>query len=311
MKGYLISRLRLVTGIALFPLLSLQAQTETDAIMMNKTQFCSGLVYTHTAWNNYWEGTLKRNNENLGTVSSEALSYMANYGITGKLNVMVNASYVSTQASAGNLAGMKGLQDGGIYVKWIPLTKTIGAGKLTLFAVAGATAPLSRYVVDFQPLSVGMGTTNLVGRGMVDFNVKRITITGSAAYIRRSNVIIDRESYYDTELHLTNEVEMPDAAQYQLRTGYRGRFLIAEALLTVFNTLGGFDITRNNMPFPSNRSNNTSLGAQVKYTLKRHTNLAFVGGGSSVLSGRNAGQATAFNVGAFYAFYFSNKTTKN
>lgn len=139
---------------------------------------------------------------------------------------------------------------------------------------------------------------------MIDYRRERFTITGSATYVWRSNVKLDRDSYYDTQMHLTNEVKMPNASQYQLRTGYRGRYLIAEATLTNWTTLGGFDITKNNMPFPSNRMNATMAGAEVKYTLKNFTHLSLIAGGNFTIAGRNVGQAKAFNAGAFYVFYF-------
>ena len=37
------------------------AQTEIDGIMMSKKQLCTGAVYQYSAWDNYWEGTFKRN----------------------------------------------------------------------------------------------------------------------------------------------------------------------------------------------------------------------------------------------------------
>jgi hypothetical protein len=284
-------------------------QTDMDAIMMNKKQLCSGFEYMHSSWDQYWEGTLKRTNENLGTVATQSVMFMPAYGITDRFNVLASASYISTNASAGTMHGMKGLQDASVYLKWIPLRKTIGGGNLTAFLVGGITAPLTNYVVDYLPLSIGMGSTNLTGRAMVDYNYRRITVTGSAAYIRRSNVRLDRTSYYDTQLHLTDEVKMPDVAQYQLRAGYRGKYLIAEAVLTNWTTLGGFDITRNNMPFPSNRMNATSMGARLKYTLKSFTKLSFLAGADATLSGRNMGKANMFNAGAFYVFYVSKKAT--
>lgn len=287
-----------------------QAQTEFDAIMMNKGQFCNGFMYTHSSWNEYWEGTLKRTNENLGTVTTRSVMYMANYGITNKLNVIAGAPYVWTKASAGTLAGMKGVQDLSLFVKWIPFQKRIGKGTLTTFAIGGVSTPLSNYVIDHLPLSIGLGSTNLTGRAMVDYNCNRFTVTGSAAYVRRSNVTLDRTSYYDTELHLTNEVRMPNAAQYQLRAGYRGKRLIAEGLLTAWTTLGGFDITRQNMPFPSNRMNSTSAGVWLKYTVPAlGNNLEFLGSANTTLNGRNVGDATAYTAGLFYAFYLTKKAT--
>ena len=295
---------RVLAAIALFSAMATHAQTEMDAIMMNKNQFCNGFDYMHSSWNQYWEGILKRTNENIGTVTMQGVMFMPNYGITNNLNVMASASYVWTNASAGTMKGLKGLQDISAFVKWRPLVKSFGANKLSLFVLGGYSAPMSDYVVDFLPLSIGLGSKNLIGRGMVDFQHNRINVTASAAYVRRSNIKLDRDSYYDTQFHQTNEVKMPDAAQYQLRAGYRGKYLLAEALLNNWTTLGGFDITRNNMPFPSNRMNVTSVGVQLKYTLKSNTHLSLVGGGSTTIAGRNVGQATAFNAGFFYVFYF-------
>jgi hypothetical protein len=218
---------------------------------------------------------------------------------------------VWTKASAGTMAGMNGFQDISLFVKWKPLTHRFGQNKLSLFLLGGYATPLSNYVVDHLPLSIGLGTNNLTGRGMVDFLHKRFNVTASAAYVRRSNVNIDRTAYYTTEMHYTNEVRMPDAAQYQLRAGYRGKYLLAEALLNNWTTLGGFDMTRNNMPFPSNRMNMTSAGVQFKYTVKASPEIAILGGAATTLAGRNAGKATSFNVGAVYALYLKRQTPKN
>jgi len=234
--------------------------------------------------------------------------FMANYGITNDLNVMVGLPYVWTKASAGTLHGMEGLQDISLNIKWKALKKNFGENKLALLLVAGVSTPSNDYVIDFQPLSVGLASTNLTGRVMVDYLRNKIFATASAAYVVRSNVKIDRQSYYDTELHNTDEVAMPDAANYQLRAGYRGKYLIAEALLSNWTTLGGFDMTRNNMPFPSNKMNATSIGVNFKYTLPVHTNLAILAGANQVVAGRNMGQSTSVNGGIFYAVYFNKKS---
>ncbi len=94
------------------------SQTETDAIMMNKSQFCAGFMYGYSSWDQYWEGTLKRNNLNLGTVSTQSVAFMANYGISNNLNIMVAAPYIKTKATAGTLRGMRGVQDIALNLKW-------------------------------------------------------------------------------------------------------------------------------------------------------------------------------------------------
>lgn len=294
-----------VLSLALCAPLLLRAQTDRDAIMMNRHQLCQALIYQQSSWDHYWEGTFRRSNANLGTVTTRTYIYMPNYGITNRLNLMASVPYVRTKASAGTLHGMEGLQDLMVLLKWKAYTTELGKSRLSLFLLGGFSTPLSGYTADFLPMSIGLGSTNLLARGMADYRRGRFTVTGSAAYIRRSNVRLDRDAYYDTELHLTSEVRMPNAAEFQLRTGYRGRYLIAEALLTQMNTLGGFDITKNNMPFPSNRMNATVAGAEIKYSLPPLPNLSLYGGGHLTLVGRNMGQSRAFEAGLLYAFYTS------
>ncbi len=186
------------------------AQTSNDAIMMNKGQFCNGISYSFSQWTNYWEGTLKRSSGNVGTFTSQALMYMPNYGISDKLNVMAGLPYVWNHMSAGTLHSMSGFQDISVDVKWKPYSTKWGPGKFSVFLVGGFSTPLTNYVVDFLPLSVGLGTTNLLGRVILHYKLEKFFIRGSAAYVWRSNTYLDRTSYYTTSMHLTNEVEMPD-----------------------------------------------------------------------------------------------------
>ncbi len=283
------------------------AQTDIDAIMMEKKQLCLGPMYSYSSWKNYWEGMLKRNNANMGTLSTQSYSLMGAYGITGKLNVLFSAPYIKTNASAGTLHGMKGVQDLSLYIKWMPIEKELGPGTFSLYTIGGVSFPLTNYVVDFLPLSIGLHSKTASARLMLDYQVGNIFATASATYVARDNIKIDRTAYYTTESHLTNEVEMPNASNYNFRAGYRSSKLIAEAVLNKWTTLGGFDITRNNMPFPSNRMNATTLGANFKYVVTASHNLSLIGGGNTTISGRNMGQATTFYGGIFYILDFNKK----
>jgi len=286
---------------------SLFAQTEHDAIMMNKSQWCNGATYTHSHWSDYWEGTFKRNNANIGTITTQSVMYMTNYGICNNLNVIGGVPYVWTNASKGTLRGMKGFQDASLYLKWRPYTVKAGKGKVSVFAVAGVSTPLSNYVFDFLPLSIGLGSTNVSGRLTADFQRGIFFTTISGAYVRRSNVKLDRTSYYTTEIHNTDEVKMPDAALYNFSIGIRKKYLIAEALLNKMTTLGGFDIRKNDMPFASNKMNNTTLGIHAKYTLPSFSHIELTGDASYVIAGRNVGQAATYSAGVYYIFSFHPK----
>lgn len=283
------------------------AQTDIDGLMMEKNAFCVGPMYSYSSWTEYWEGTFKRDNENLGRVSTQMYSVMGNYGISRKLNALFSVPYVKTKASAGTLRGLDGLQDLSLFLKWRPFNKKIGDGRLALFGIAGVSFPLTNYVADYLPLSIGMRSKTASARVMADYQRGNLFATGSATYVLRDNIEIDREAYYTTRLHITNEVEMPDGANFNFRAGFRNHRLIAEAVVNNWTTLGGFDITRNNMPFPSNKMNATMAGVNLKYVIPSLPQLSVVAGGMYTLAGRNVGQATTVYGSLFYVFDLGRK----
>lgn len=304
---------RLCTIAAAFFLFStyIQAQTDADAIMIPKNNFCAGVMYSHSSWRDYWEGTFKRDNLNLGKVTTHMYGIMGNYGISNKLNILFGLPYVTTFASGGTLRGMKGIQDLSLTAKWKILGKVIGSGNISLFGIGGVAFPLTNYVADFLPMSIGMHSKNVLLRGMADYQLHHFFITASGVYVRRSNIKIDRTAYYTNEMHYTNEVRMPDMAGFNIRAGLRSQQWIAEVIIDKSNTLGGFDIRKNDMPFPSNEMNFTRVGVNFKYTSHLVRGLELTAGSNYVISGRNVGQSFVFNGGAFYIMDFSKKKKTN
>jgi hypothetical protein len=291
--------------------LGAHAQTDIDGVMMTKNNFCVGPMYGYSSWKNYWEGTRKRNNLNLGTVSTRMISIMGNYGVNDKLNILFSVPYISTKASAGTLHGAEGVQDGSLWIKYMPLEKTIGKGDLSVYGIAGVSVPLTNYVADYLPLAIGLRSKTMSLRAMADYQLGKFFITASGTYQFRSNIKIDRDAYYTTELHYTDEVKMPNVLSYNVRAGYRYGNWIAEAVLDNMITQGGFDITRNNMPFPSNTMNATRVGVNLKYDVKAIRGLSIVASGNYVIAGRNVGQSTSMEGGIFYILNFSKKPRKN
>lgn len=283
------------------------AQTDIDGLLMQKNFFCVGPTIGTSSWKNYWEGTFKRDNANLGTVSSTAYILMGNYGITDKLNVLFGLPYVKTKASAGNLKGQKGLQDLSLWVKWVAKEKYIGKGSLKAILLGGYSAPVSNYYIDLMPLAIGMHSKTGHFRLMADYELGNWFATLSGTYMLRSNVTLDRNTYYTTEMHYTDEVKMPDANYFNFRIGYRSSTWIVEAIADKFTTLGGFDISKNNMPFVSNKMNATKLGLHVKYDTDFVNGLSFVADANTTVAGRNIGQSSSFGGGVFYILDFSKK----
>ena len=66
-------KLNRLSGILCLCLLSggAFAQTDADAIMLNKKVLCIGGMYSYNSWKDYWEGTFKRDNENISPVHLE------------------------------------------------------------------------------------------------------------------------------------------------------------------------------------------------------------------------------------------------
>lgn len=291
--------------------LSTQAQTDIDALMMKKNQLCSGVMYGQGSWNEYWEGNLKRDNKNLGTVSMNMAAVMGNYGVADKLNLLFGLPYIETKATGGTLKGFRGIQDLSLWAKWRPLHIRNEKRLFSLFAIGGFSTPVSNYVADYLPLSIGLKSKNLYLRGMADYKYKTWFATFSGTFVGRSNVTIDRQAYYTTEMIYSDEIDMPNQSQLNLRMGYRGKEWIIEWVSDKITTLGGFDITRNNMPFPSNRMNMTRTGFQIRYEPDRWKGLTLIAGANKVIEGRNVGQTTGFSAGVFYIIDFSKKSTDN
>src|SRR5678815_1124137 len=74
------------------------AQTPTDGIMMSKGEICFGANYVNESWDEYWEGTLLRENGNIGTLTRTTILPMVALGLTDKLNLLVQAPWVQTEA---------------------------------------------------------------------------------------------------------------------------------------------------------------------------------------------------------------------
>lgn len=288
------------------------AQTDLDGIMMQKNNFCFGTVYESSQWDHYWEGTLLRTNQNLGTVSTQKLGIMGNYGVSKTLNLLFNVPYIKTQASQGTLIGQEGIQDLNLTAKYMPYEKETKNAVLSIYLIGDVGIPLTNYVADYLPLSIGLHSKTATFRLMGDYQYDDFFATASGSYTKRSNITIDRHAYYTTEMHYTNEVDLPDYVYFNLRGGYRTNRLIAELIYDQGRSQGkNFDIARNNMPFPSNSMHSSKLGFNSKYYLKNIPGLSLIAGYNQVLTGRNVGQAKTAYAGLFYIVDFTKKATSN
>ena len=283
------------------------AQTDADGIMMGKNLYCLGVMGATSSWTNYWEGTLLRTNDNIGRVRTNMIGPMGSLGITKNLNLLFSLPYISTRASAGQLKGFNGIQDISVWAKYRALRIKKNSSSFSIFTIAGINTPTNNYVKDYLPLSIGLGSSNLTLRGMVDYQYKNWFATASGSMVMRSNIKIDRQVYYTTQMIYSNQVEMPNVSQFNVRTGFRNKEIVAEVVYDQWTTLGGFDITKNNMPFPSNKMNQSRIGFNGKYEPAKWKGLSLTSAVFMTTAGRNMGKSNAVQFGAFYILNVAKK----
>jgi hypothetical protein len=299
-------RLLLIT-ILWYTVTGLSAQTISDGFMMPKNDFCTGFMYGYDHWKNYWEGTLMRDNGNIGTVTTQSLAYVGVYGVSRKVNAIVMLPYVKTHASLGTLHGMDGIQDISISAKYRFVDLPAGEGVFRAHGVLTFSTPLSPYTPDFLPMSIGLASTNVSWRLGGYFGTGHgFYFNASAAYTWRSNVTLDRSSYFtDGNYYLSGEVRMPNVADYFISAGYKKGTLTGELEYIGQNTLGGGDIRRQDMPFVSNRMNFGKVGGLIVYEMPKPKNFVIRAGANYTLAGRNVGQSYMLFGGLLYTFHFS------
>ncbi len=282
------------------------SQTATDGLMMPGKNLCTGFIATQDRWDHYWEGTRNRVNGNVGTVTTNSVAWMGNYGLSDRFNAIAMLPYVSTNASGGTMKPMQGLQDLSLTLKYqLKEFRPDSLTRLKLFVVGFGSTPVSNYTPDYLPLSIGLASKQVGGRATLFAERGKWYVVTSAGYTLRGNVTLDRQSYYTNgSLYLTDQVAMPEV--FDLVTGI-GR--ISNGLETKINwyhqrTLGGGDIRRQDMPFVSNRMNFSRVELLAMYYLPKSRRLALRAAVSTTLAGRNVGQSTTLLGGILYTFKF-------
>ena len=272
-----------------------KGQMPHDGIYMNKKIACGALIYGNSSWTNYWENQLFRENQNIGRLTTESMTAMLAYGITKKINVIAVVPYVRTNASQGNLLGQKGFQDASIWLK----AKAYSKHGLSLHGVVGFSTPISNYVLDFMPMSIGLGAKSLITRGIITYDLpKHLYVNGSIAYQMRSHVKADRDAYLSGgKMYQTNQVAVPDAFDAALRIGYLKKDNQLELFVETFSCTKGDDIRRNDMPFMTNDMTMTTVGVYGKYQPKH---LGVNARLSYVVDGQNVGQSLGLSLGLLY-----------
>lgn len=277
----------------------LHAQTPIDGIMMRKNDICVALTFTQDNWDHYWEGTLKRDNGNIGVAQRQTVSPMFDWGLTDRLNIMGSISWVRTHATQGQMAGISGLQDWNVWLKF----KALALGGWSLYAIGGASGPASNYLPDYVPLHLGLGSYEGSLRLLTEYDFgKGLFGRAFAAWHVRSHTTIERTYYYTTQGFYSDKVDMPNAVTYGAVAGkwLFDKGLRLELSLDGLYTTGGHDIRRQDVGFPSNKMVFLRAGGLAQYHFPPSNKIGLRFSAAQVLSGRNVGQSFVWTGGILY-----------
>lgn len=287
---------------------ALQAQTPSDAIMMKQRESCLALIYDHGAFDQYWEGSLLRSNATIATVNRNTALPMIAIGFFDQLNLIVAAPYVqtnSTEPNGGKFAGARGFQDLNLALKSQIVNRQVGEGELAFLATLGFSTPLTNYLSDYRPYSLGFGANELSSRGILQYKLNNgLYARTSLAYLWRGQTKAERDYYYNNGSYYTAWMDVPSAWHYQGAIGIwmLENSLKIEASYTGLQSVSGDDIRPYNAPQPTNKVEEGLLGAFAQYYFRKPKGLGVLAYFSQVTSGRNTGKSTNFGGGITYQF---------
>jgi Putative MetA-pathway of phenol degradation len=288
-----ITKFSLVAILALSSLCS-NAQMMNDGIFMAKGNLCGGVTYMNDSWKNYWEGTLYRENKNLGTVTTQAIMLSGNYGISDRFNLMFTLPYIKVKPSGGTAQGLSGVQDLTMSVKY----RALQLKNLSVIGSVGGSIPTNNYVADYMPLTIGTQAKTLFGRGILYYTLPAdLALTVHGTYTARSNVRVDREMYYTDKGYFTNEMVMPDVVNFGAKLGHYSFRWQLEATYDQQVTQGTLDIRRNDMPGLCDKFDYQKVGFVAAYRIPQLKDIQLMVTGGKILSGRNVGESTTFSIG--------------
>jgi hypothetical protein len=297
-----------------FAVSGIKAQMPDDAFVMNKQELCVVAAYGQSSWTAYWEGKLKRTNDNMGKFTSKMYMPMLGYGISDRLNIYASLPYINNSSDAGTITGKKGWQDAAISAKYQVFGKEKNNWTFTGFATAGFSLPASNYVPDFLPYSIGLGNRAAMIRMILDATYKQhLYVTAQTGYTSRGKIKLDRITYYSDRQYYSNEMAVPDLWDGSLRVGYDHKRLRAEIKYGFSAATSGTDIRKNDMPLPMNKMLMQTIGFHTLLWVPGIHGLGINASYDNVITGRNVGDAQTWMAGLQYIFstFKSNRHDSN
>ncbi|MEZ4701168.1 MAG: hypothetical protein R2834_12600 [Rhodothermales bacterium] len=292
MSVFLYSRraLRRLAGAVLAGLILIPAPAAAQGLIdgFNKGQgrLDLALSYSWEQYESFYVGSEKVSEPGLGEITTQSVSLYAAYGLTSKIDLIVNLPFISARSANNPALDESALQDLALCVKARVLTRSLADATFKLFASVGAMTPTTHYAVD-APVAIGHRSTNLDGRAIAQVDLPGgAFVAAQAGYIWRSDVTVAGAS-----------VDVPGAFDAILRGGFGARRIYADGWAHLQRSGEGTDIGPG-VPFPSNAISFLRLGGNLYTPLTSSLGVG-VGFGYTV-SGENVGKAFRLSGGVVY-----------
>ncbi|MCB0457241.1 MAG: transporter [Flavobacteriaceae bacterium] len=280
--------------------------------MMRKSNICILFSTDIGGFDEYWEGKKLRENQTIATVHRYTTATMVAYGLLENLDIYAGVPYVmtrSTQPNGGKFTGASGFQDVMIAAKYEAYKGNFSIGELSLLASAGFSTPISNYLSDYMPYSLGHGAPEVSARGIVQFTTNSgIYFRTSVAHLWRGYTEAERNYYYNDGSYYTAWMDVPNAWNYE---GVFGAWFFKKSLKAEVNYSGlkstsGDDIRAYNAAQPTNRVKTDRVGLNLQYYLP-NSGFGAVVYHSRVIEGQNTAKMNNTGVGLTYQFSFKKK----
>ncbi|MGE5942714.1 MAG: transporter, partial [Flavobacteriales bacterium] len=234
-------------------------------------------------------------------------------GILDKLNFFIGVPYIKTESSdpnGGKFEGASDFQDLSVALKYQLLNKVKENGTFSVLATVGFSTPITNYLPDYMPYSLGLGAPELSYRAISQYKWKNgLYVRGAASYLWRGYAKAEREYYYNNGSYYTPWMDVPNAITYE---GVLGVWAFKNALQFELsymrsNSTSGDDIRSYNAPQPTNNIDMDRLGVFAHFYIPSIEGLGVVAYHNQVVKGRNAAKMGTTGVGLTYYFNYRKK----
>jgi len=290
----------------------LQGQTPSDAIMMPRHNACVLLSYDHSSFDEYWEGSYLRQNQTIETVTRKTVLPMIAIGILDQLDAYIGLPYVKTGSSTpngGHFAGVSGLQDFNLALKYNAMTKELPGGILNLLGTVGYSTPASNYLSDYMPYSLGFGASQFNLRAIAQYRLNSgIYMRLAVGHMWRGYTKAERDYYYNNGSFYTPWMDVPNAVDINAVAGIwlMDNKLKLEVAYAGLRSTSGDDIRAYNPAQPTNKTEFDQLGLSAQYYFSQPQGPGILIYHNRILNGRNMPKLASYGIGLTYQFAYLN-----